>query len=78
MHLNFPPPPAIPASKILHNLCLSFVLSFTAVPRETENNAFVKTGGGGGGGGGQIRYIMGYVQVAYTGVPGLCIFLKVS
>ena len=63
--------------KVLHNLCLSFLLSFTAVPRETENNAFVKTGGGRGGGG-QIRCIMGYVQVAYTGVPGLCIFLKVS
>ena len=77
MHLNFPPLPATPASKILHNLCLSFLLSFTAVPRETENNAFVKTGEGGGGGG-QIRCIMGYVQVAYTGVPGLCIFLKVS
>ena len=60
--------------KVLHNLCLSFLLSFTAVPRETENNAFVKTGEGGG----QITCIMGYVQVAYTGVPGLCIVLKVS
>ena len=57
--------------KVLHNLCLSFLLSFTAVPRETENNAFVKTGGGGAN---KVHY----VQVAYTGVPGLCIFLKVS
>ena len=26
--------------KILHNLCFSFLLGFTAVPREIENNAY--------------------------------------
>ena len=57
------------------NLCLSFLLSFTAVPTETDNNAFVKTGGGGGV---QIRCILGDVHVSNGGVPGLCIFLKVS
>ena len=39
---------------------------------------FVKTGGVGGGGGVQIRCIMGDVHVSNGGVPGLCIFLKVS
>ena len=28
--------------KNLHNLCFSFVLGITAVPRETENNAYAK------------------------------------
>ena len=28
--------------KILHNLCFSFVLGITAVPRETENSAYAK------------------------------------
>ena len=28
--------------KILHNLCFSFLLGITAVPRETENNAYAK------------------------------------
>ena len=51
--------------QILHNPCFSFLLGIAAVPREIENNAYVKFGGGGGGGeGGQIRCIMGYVQVA--------------
>ena len=34
--------------KILHNLCFSFLLGITAVPKETENNAYAKFGGGGG------------------------------
>ena len=59
-------------TQILHNLCFSFLLVTTAVPREIENNAyaiFFFWGGGGGGGGGAgnggIRYIMGNVEVAY-------------
>ena len=28
--------------KILHNLCFSFLLGITAVPREIENNAYAK------------------------------------
>ena len=31
--------------KILHNLCCSFLLGITAVPREIENNAYAKFGG---------------------------------
>ena len=31
--------------KILHNLCFSFLLSITAVPRETENNTYAKLWG---------------------------------
>ena len=46
------------APKILHNLCFSFLLSITAVPREIENNAYAKLWG-------QIRCIMGDVEVAY-------------
>ena len=37
--------------KILHNLCFSFLLGITAVPREIEINAYAKFGVGGGGGG---------------------------
>ena len=33
--------------QILHNLCFSFLLGITAVPREIENNAYAKFGGGG-------------------------------
>ena len=29
-------------SKVLHNLCFSFLLGITAVPREIENNAYAK------------------------------------
>ena len=49
--------------KILHNLsgCFSFLLDITAVPREIENNAYVKFWGA-------RRRIMGDVQVAYIGV----------
>ena len=36
----FPPPPTPP--QILHNLCFSFLLGITAVPREIENNAYAK------------------------------------
>ena len=32
-------------SKILHNLCFSFLLGITAVPREIENNTYAKFGG---------------------------------
>ena len=45
--------------QILHNLCFSFLLGITTVPREIENNANSKFWG-------QIRCIMGDVQVAYT------------
>ena len=31
--------------KILHNLCCSFLLGITAIPREIENNAYAKFGG---------------------------------
>ena len=44
--------------KILHNLCFSFLLGITAVPREIENNAYAKFWG-------QIRCIMGSVEVTY-------------
>ena len=37
MHLICPPPPPI-----FHNLCFSFLLGITAVPREIENNASAK------------------------------------
>ena len=47
MHLICPP-------KILHNLCFSFLLGITAVPREIENSVYAKFGG-------QIRCIMGDV-----------------
>ena len=46
------------SSRILHNLCYSFLLGITAVLRETENNIYAKFGGG------QIRCFMGDVQVA--------------
>ena len=46
------------APKILHNLCFSFLLGITAIPREIENNAYAKFWG-------QIGCIIGDVQVAY-------------
>ena len=61
-NLPLPVPP-----QMLHNLCFSFLLGITAVPREIENNANANVFfflGGGGGGGGEIRCIMGYAQVA--------------
>ena len=51
-----PHPPA--KKKTLHNLCFSFLLGITAVPREIENNAYAKFWG-------KIRCIKGDVQVAY-------------
>ena len=54
---RLPPPP-----QILHNLCISFLLCITAVPRETEHNAYAKCLLGVGGG--QIRCIMGNVEMA--------------
>ena len=30
----------------LHNLCFSFLLGITAVPKEIENNAYAKVWGG--------------------------------
>ena len=36
-------PPTRPRQKKkFHNLCFSFLLGITAVPREIENNAYVK------------------------------------
>ena len=29
-------------ARLMHNLCLSFFLGITAVPRETESNAYAK------------------------------------
>ena len=46
-------------SKILHNLCFSFLLGITAVPREIENNTYAKFGG-------QMKCVMGNVEVAYS------------
>ena len=46
-------------SKILHNLCFSFLLGITAVPIEIENNAYAKFGG-------QMKCIVGNVEVAYS------------
>ena len=31
-----------PLPQILHNLCFSFLLGITAVPREIENNSYAK------------------------------------
>ena len=39
MHLICAPPPP-KKKKMLHNLCFSFPLGITAIPRETENNAY--------------------------------------
>ena len=44
--------------KILHNLCFSFLLGITAVPRKIQNNAYAKFLG-------EIRCIMGEVQATY-------------
>ena len=59
--------PICPEKKILHNLCFSFVLAITAVPRETENSAYAKFGG-------RIRCIMGNVEV----IPQNGIFYSTS
>ena len=62
MHL-IPPPQK---KEKIANLCFSFLLGITTVPRETENNVVQNFGWGGGGEGGQIRCIMGDLQVAYA------------
>ena len=59
MHLICPPPP--PQKNILHNLCFSFLLGITALPRETELKTMLTQNFGG-----QIRCIMGNVEVAYA------------
>ena len=60
MHLicTPPPPPYPKKEKNFRNLCFSFLLGITGVPREIENNAYAKFGE-------QIRCIMGDVEVAY-------------
>ena len=40
LHISHNAPYLLP--KILHNLCFSFLLGITAVPRESENNARAK------------------------------------
>ena len=50
--------------KGLHSLCFSFLLGITAVPRETENNAYANFFFWGGGVG--IRCIMGNVKEILT------------
>ena len=40
-----------PPQKNLHNLCFSFLLGITTVPRETENNTYANFFFGGGAGG---------------------------
>ena len=42
--------PCLPP-KILLNLCFSFLLGITAVPKEIDNNVYPRVGGEGGGGG---------------------------
>ena len=54
---------------ILHNLCFSFLLGITAVPREIEDSACAKFGG-------QIRCIMGIVEVAYSTKPSFLLFIR--
>ena len=43
--------PCLPL-KILHNHCFQFLLGFTVIPREIEDNGYAKLWGWGGGGGG--------------------------
>ena len=52
-HLHISPNAPYLPPKILHNLCCSFLLGITAVPREIENNAYAKFGGGGAN---KVRY----------------------
>ena len=67
MHFICPLPS--PAKNMLHNLCFSFLLGITAVPREIENNAYAKFEE-------QIRCIMGDVKVAYCNFSRLFILLS--
>ena len=51
------PPHTHRHTQILHNLCFSFLLVTTAVPREIENNAYaIFFFWGGGGRGDKVRY----------------------
>ena len=55
--------PCLPP-QFLHNLCFSFLLGITAVPREIQNNVMqIFFWVGGGGGGGQARCIVGDLRV---------------
>ena len=67
-HISHNASPPHRHTQILHNLCFSFLLVTTAVPREIENNAYaIFLGGEGGEGcGGGIRSIFGNVEVAYS------------
>ena len=58
----FPLSPPPDKNTKLDNLCLSFLLSITVVPRETEDNDCAKCGGRRGGA--QTGCIMGDVQMA--------------
>ena len=55
--------------QFLHNLCFSFLLGITAVPRDTDKKCLCNfvccCWGMWGGGGGLISLIMGNVEVAY-------------
>ena len=53
--------------KVLHNLCPSFALAITVVPREIET-VFMQFFWKGAGGRGANKVIMGDVQVASTSV----------
>ena len=64
MHLICLPPPS---PQILHNLCFSFFLGITAVPREIENNASAKFWG-------VSKVLKEDVQVAYEGVVAYRLF----
>ena len=57
-YLRTRPAPPSPQKNNLNNLCLSFLLGITAVPREIENNAYTNFWGAN-------KFIMGNVEVAY-------------
>ena len=64
MHLICLPPHS---PQILHNLCFSFFLGITAVPREIENNASAKFWGAN-------KVLKEDVQVAYEGLVAYRLF----
>ena len=64
MHLICLPPHS---PQILHNLCFSFFLGITAVPREIENNASAKFWGAN-------KELKEDVQVAYEGLVAYRLF----
>ena len=51
MQLAYRPstPPSPAPQKSLHRHCFRFILGSTVVPREIEDNGYVKLEGGGGG-----------------------------